>query len=101
MGGFPDSTARQVTEAKAIYLDDAMRFVVVLEPDDDVGGFNVSVPALPGCFTQGQTVADCLVRARDAIATYLDDQTEESLRAAGVDPEVVVEVVAVEIAAPV
>ena len=77
-----------------------MRFVVVLEPDEEVGGYNVSVPTLPGCFTQGETVAECLDRARDAIFTYLDGETAESLRAAGVDSRVIVDVVDVETAIP-
>lgn len=73
-----------------------MRFVVVLEPDDEAGGFNVRVPALPGCFTQGDTVEQSLERARDAIATYLAGESSETLRAAGVDPAVLVEVVEVD-----
>jgi antitoxin HicB len=73
-----------------------MRFVVVLEPDHDVGGFNVVVPALPGCFTQGETVEECLSRAQDAIATYLEGETRESLRAAGVDPDLIVDMVEAE-----
>ena len=31
----------------------------------------VSVPALPGCFTQGDTVTQVLERAQEAIAGYL------------------------------
>lgn len=77
-----------------------MRFVVVLEPDHEVGGFTVVVPALPGCFTQGDTVEECLARAQDAIATYLEGETPESLRAAGVDPDLIVEVVDVETPLP-
>jgi predicted RNase H-like HicB family nuclease len=73
-----------------------MRFVVVLEPDPDAGGYNVTVPALPGCFTQGETVSESLDRSKDAIATYLQGETTESLRAAGVEPTTLVEVVEVE-----
>lgn len=68
-----------------------MRFVVVLQPDEEVGGYNVSVPALPGCFAQGETVEEGLDRAKDAIVAYLDGETPESLRAAGVDPRVIVD----------
>jgi predicted RNase H-like HicB family nuclease len=73
-----------------------MRFVVVLKPDHEVGGFNVVVPALTGCFTQGETVEECLSRAQDAIATYLEGETRESLRTAGVDPDLIVGMVEVE-----
>ena len=52
-------------------------YTVVLETERD-GGFVVSVPALPGCFTQAETRADALKNAREAIAVYL-----EELRARG------------------
>jgi predicted RNase H-like HicB family nuclease len=48
---------------------------VVLEWDDEDPentGWAVTVPALPGCFTQGDTVAEALERAQEAIAGYLE-----------------------------
>jgi predicted RNase H-like HicB family nuclease len=48
-----------------------MKFNVVVEPAEE-GGFNVTVPALDGCFTQGETIEDALENARDAIACYLE-----------------------------
>ena len=48
-----------------------MRFYVVLEPDEE-GGFNVSVPALEGCFTQGETEEEALENAKEAILCYLE-----------------------------
>jgi len=47
-----------------------MRFNVVLEPAEE-GGFNVSVPALDGCFTQGDTEEEALKNAKEAILCYL------------------------------
>lgn len=47
-----------------------MKYPVVLEPSKD-GGYAVHVPALPGCHTQGETVAEALENAKDAIQTYL------------------------------
>ena len=72
----------------------------MVQPDHEIGGYNVSVPALPGCFTQGDTVEEYLVRVRDAIATYLDGETKESLHAAGVEPDMIVDVVEVETESP-
>ena len=44
------------------------RHTVILEPEDDeVGGFAVSVPALPGCFSQGVTRDEALENIREAI----------------------------------
>ena len=48
------------------------RYTVVLEPEEDeVGGYAVSVPALPGCFSQGRTVDEALAHIREAIALHL------------------------------
>lgn len=47
-----------------------MKFMVMLEPAEE-GGFNVSVPALDGCFTQGETEEESLENAKEAILCYL------------------------------
>jgi len=46
-------------------------FEVVLQPEEE-GGFSVSVPALPGCHTQGETLDEALAMAKDAIEGYLE-----------------------------
>jgi predicted RNase H-like HicB family nuclease len=48
-----------------------MKFIVVLDPAEE-GGFNVSVPALDGCFTQGESEEESLKNAREAIICYLE-----------------------------
>ncbi|GAH83409.1 unnamed protein product [marine sediment metagenome] len=48
-----------------------MKFIVVLEPAEE-GGFNVSVPALDGCFTQGESEEESLKNAKEAILCYLE-----------------------------
>jgi predicted RNase H-like HicB family nuclease len=48
-----------------------MKFIVVLDPAKE-GGFNVSVPALDGCFTQGESEEDALKNAKEAILCYLE-----------------------------
>lgn len=54
------------------------KYTIILEPDTEEGGYTVTVPALPGCITQGDTVEQCIERAREAIAVYI-----ESLEADG------------------
>lgn len=46
-------------------------YTIHLQPAEE-GGFNVSVPALPGCFTQGETFEEALAMAHEAIAGFLD-----------------------------
>jgi antitoxin HicB len=47
------------------------RYTVVLEPDLEEGGYTVTVPALPGCVTEGDTVEEALDNAEDAIRSLL------------------------------
>jgi predicted RNase H-like HicB family nuclease len=49
-----------------------MRYTVVLEQEPD-GGYVVSVPALPGCVSQGDTRGEALSNIREAIELYLED----------------------------
>ncbi len=48
-----------------------LTYTIVMEPAEE-GGFNVSVPALPGCVTQGDSFDDALAMAQDAIALWLE-----------------------------
>ncbi len=56
-----------------------MRYTVILEREPD-GGYVVSVPALPGCVSQGDNRDEALANIREAIKLYVED-----CRAAG-DP---------------
>jgi predicted RNase H-like HicB family nuclease len=48
-------------------------YTVLLDPDEEEGGYTVTVPALPGVVTQGETVEEALEMAKDAIALYIQD----------------------------
>jgi predicted RNase H-like HicB family nuclease len=52
-----------------------MRFTVVLEQEAD-GGCVVSVPALPGCVSQGDNRGEALANIREAIELYIEDCRE-------------------------
>lgn len=45
-------------------------YTIVVEPEE-TGGFSVLVPALPGCFTRGDTIEECRENAAEAIATHI------------------------------
>lgn len=51
-------------------------YTVVLTPDYESGGFTVTVPALPGCVTDGRTIDEALERAQEAITLYLRGEDE-------------------------
>lgn len=47
-------------------------FPVVMLPQPE-GGYFVQCPTLPGCYSQGETVEECLVNIREAIELVLED----------------------------
>jgi len=48
-----------------------VKFNVILTPAAE-GGFIVTVPALDGCFTEGDTEKQALKNAKEAIVCYLE-----------------------------
>lgn len=51
-----------------------MVYKVLLEKTEE--GYSVSVPGLPGCWTQGETEAEAMENARAAIEDYLAARDE-------------------------
>ncbi len=62
-----------------------MKYRVILEAQEG-GGYTVYVPALPGCVSQGETVAEATESIKEAISLYL-----ESLKARNISPPAVEE----------
>jgi predicted RNase H-like HicB family nuclease len=54
-----------------------MKYTVILEEGED-GYIVVTVPALPGCVTQGKTKEEALKNAKEAIELYLDVLREDN-----------------------
>lgn len=48
-----------------------MKLRVILEPSDE-GGYTATVPALPGCISEGDTKEEALRGIREAIELYLE-----------------------------
>jgi len=48
------------------------RYTIIVHPDVEQGGYWVTVPALPGCFSQGDTLQDAIAHAQEAIALHLE-----------------------------
>jgi antitoxin HicB len=62
------------------------QYEVVLIPQTE-GGFVVSVPELPGVVTEGDTVAEALAMAKDAIEGYLATMRERGWKLSSVRRE--------------
>ncbi len=51
-------------------------FKVILEPDES-GGYVISCPSLPGCYSQGETTEEALENIKEAIALCLEDMESQ------------------------
>lgn len=60
---------------EALLEEPAMQreYTVVLERCEDEPGFIATVPALPGCITQGDTLEEVLANIEDAICLWIRD----------------------------
>ena len=53
-----------------------MKFTVILEPQEE-GSFTVTVPALPGCISEGETKEEALHNIKEAIELYIEVLKED------------------------
>lgn len=54
-----------------------MNIKVVLEKDEEEGGYTVYVPSLPGCISEGDTKEEALINIKEAIELYLEPVEDE------------------------
>ncbi len=55
-----------------------MKLTAVLEPQPE-GGYTAYIPALPGCVSEGETVAEAKKNTLDALRGYLLVASKRSL----------------------
>jgi predicted RNase H-like HicB family nuclease len=48
-------------------------------PEPEAGGYSAEVPALPGCYTQGETLEEVEANLREAAEGWLTSAFEEAL----------------------
>ncbi|HYU18708.1 MAG TPA: type II toxin-antitoxin system HicB family antitoxin [Chloroflexota bacterium] len=53
-----------------------MEYVLVIHPAEE-GGYWAEVPALEGCFAQGETLEELLAEAREAIRSHIQALKED------------------------
>ena len=55
---------------------------IILESQEE-GGFTVYVPSLPGCMSEGDTKKEAIANIKEAIALYLEPNTNETTEFTG------------------
>jgi len=54
------------TPAPHLAVDVAVVLTAIVRPEPDAGGYSASIPALPGCHTQGETLDEVRANPREA-----------------------------------
>ncbi len=55
-----------------------MHIKVILEPSEE-GGYTITVPALPGCVSEGSTREEAMKNIHEAIELYLEPVEDDSV----------------------
>lgn len=57
-------------------------YTAIFEPDAEAGGYTVTIPALPGCISEGDTFEEAQKNIQEAATLYLEvmrERKEEDL----------------------
>ena len=80
--------SRAAIPATPIAVDVAVILTAIVRPEPNAGGYSASIPALPGCHTQGETLDEVRDNLREAAEGWLAVAHEDGLahEAAGEAP---------------
>ena len=67
------------TTAPSVGLDVTVKLTAIVRPEPDAGGYSASIPALPGCHTQGETLDEVRANLREAAEGWLAVAHEDGL----------------------
>lgn len=71
--------SRAATPTQSIAVDVAVVLTAIVRPEPEAGGYSASIPALPGCHTQGETLEEVRVNLREAAEGWLAVAHEDAL----------------------
>ena len=67
------------TATAPLAIDIAVNLTAIVRPEPDAGGCSASIPALPGCHTQGETLDEVRANLREAAEGWLAVAHEDGL----------------------
>lgn len=65
-----------VEELRELRLSE-YRYTIILRPEPEEGGCSVTVPPLPGCLAQGDSLEEAVAMAKEAIAVHIQGLIED------------------------
>ncbi|MBM4067622.1 MAG: type II toxin-antitoxin system HicB family antitoxin [Planctomycetes bacterium] len=66
-------------------VDVAVVLTAVIRPEPEAGGYSASIPALPGCHTQGDTLDEVRANLREAAEGWLAVAHEDGVARAAAE----------------
>jgi predicted RNase H-like HicB family nuclease len=71
--------SRPAASAPPVAVDVAVILTAIVRAEPDVGGYSASIPALPGCHTQGETLDEVRANLREAADGWLAVAHDDAL----------------------
>lgn len=68
------------TAARPITVQLTVTVTALVHPEPDAGGYSAEVPALPGCYTEGETLDEVRANLREAIEGWLGSAYDAAVR---------------------
>jgi predicted RNase H-like HicB family nuclease len=69
----------QKTSAAPLTVQIAATLPAIVSAEPEAGGFSAEVPALPGCYAQGETMDEVEANLREAIEGWLAAAHDEAM----------------------
>ncbi len=71
--------SRATTPAQPVAIDVPVVLTALVGPEPEAGGYSASIPALPGCHTQGETLDEVRANLREAAEGWLAVAHDDAL----------------------
>jgi predicted RNase H-like HicB family nuclease len=67
------------TATPPLAVNIAVNLTAIVRPEPDAGGYSASIPALPGCHTQGETIDEVRANLHEAAEGWLAVAHEDGI----------------------
>jgi predicted RNase H-like HicB family nuclease len=74
------------TTPRPITLQLTVTLTALVHPESEAGGYSAEVPALPGCYTQGESLDEVRANLREAAEGWLGAAHDKAVASASGSP---------------
>jgi len=66
--------------SRPVMIQVPVSITAIVTPEPEAGGYSVEVPALPGCYTEGESLEEVRTNLREAIEGWLNSAHDAAVR---------------------